>query len=498
MWLSSIGFGLSVCWLWTVFLNGPLLVAVAAKYSEDVELIFLTFLLFHSLSFLLTALWLSRVPSLAKNRVLLVSASLLMASGTLAVGFTPGEPFFLYRWPVVLCAAALAGLGSAPIVAAWGERFSEQPLKEVGLSYACGIVVSTALFFNGNLLNITPGILLAAAYPLLSLALYSFVTHPASHTTSETLGFRCPLPVKLIVLLFLFYLTSGFMHKIIYAVENLPLQETYWLTNIIYCAVCLLAGASIYYLHPAIDLRLLYRPALPLLGAGFVLFPFLGDLYELLPFALLQSGFALFDVYTWLLFIYLGSLCQASGYMVSWGMFFLTLATFCGELISNGLVAIVSLTLRQIDALALFAALLMFLTTLIFQDERETFAGWKTYPSRHTLPPSLVASQSEATELAATMPDIATIFITPPPSPAEENTIDSSEQRFCIQNGLTARECEVALLLLKGRNNPIIRETLNISDNTLKSHLRNIYRKLAAANRQEVFSLFDTFQKRSI
>lgn len=494
MWLCAIGFGLSVCWLWTVFLNGPLLVAVAAKWSEDVELLFLSFLLFHSLSFLLTALWLSRAPSLSKNRLLLTFASLLMTIGTLAVGFTPGEPFFLHRWPVVLCAAALAGLGSAPIVAAWGEAFSERPLKEVGLSYACGIIVSTILFFSGNLLNTTPGILLAATYPLLSLALYSFANHPAPHVIPQTIGFRCPLPVKLIVLLALFYLTSGFMHKIIYAVENLPLQETYWLTNLVYCAVCLLAGASTY-LHPAIDLRLLYRPALPLLGAGFVLFPFLGDFYELLPFALLQSGFALFDVYTWLLFIYLGSLYHASGYIVSWGMFFLTFASFCGELISTSLATIVSLTLRQIDALALCAALLMFLTTLIFQDERETFAGWRTQPPQHILPPTFALFQPEKIEIVTTMPTIAAMLPTPP---IEESSTTSFEHRFCIQNGLTARECEVALLLLKGRNNPIIRESLNISENTLKSHLRNIYHKLAVANRQEVFNLFDTFQKSSV
>lgn len=67
------------------------------------------------------------------------------------------------------------------------------------------------------------------------------------------------------------------------------------------------------------------------------------------------------------------------------------------------------------------------------------------------------------------------------------------ENTFCSHYNLTARETEVMLLLLKGRNNPFIREALNISDNTLKSHLRNIYRKLIVTNRQELFSLFDVF-----
>lgn len=492
MWLCALGFGFSVCWLWTFFLNGPLLAAVSANWSEDVEIIFLVFLLFHSLSFLFTALGLAHVPSLVKNRRLLIIASLLMTGGTLAVSFIPGDPTFSERWPFILIAAALAGLGSAPIVAAWGEAFSNRPLKEVGLGYACAIIVSTILFFGANALDTTPAVILAASFPLISLLLYLSRKYPEPQAIPAEVGWRCPLPIKLIVLLALFYLTSGFMHKLIYSVENLPLQETYWLTNIVYCLVCLLAGASTY-LRPDIDLRLLYRPALPFLGAGFMLFPFLGDIFELLPFALLQTGFALFDVYTWLLFIYLGSLYHASGYMVSWGMFFLTLSSFCGEVMSNSLATMVSLTLRQLDVLAIGAALIMFFATLVFQDERETFAGWKPNPLHDIPSASLEALPTEAIETAAALP--VTNEAVHDLAPEQVSPVLSVEHSFCAMNSLTARECEVALLLLKGRNNPFIRESLNISDNTLKSHLRNIYRKLDITNRQELFSLFDSFRK---
>ena len=488
MWICAFGFGFSTCWLWTFFLNGPLLAAVSAKWSEDVELVFLIFLLFHSLSFLFTALWLSRAPSLASNMRVIVIATLLMTGGTLAVGFIPGEPIFSHRWQLVLPAAALAGLGSAPIVAAWGEAFSARPLKEAGLGYAFAICVSTMLFFGSNSLNTGAGVLVAAVYPLLSLAFYLKHHSPALPAGTAGIGLRCPLPYKLILLLALFYLSSGFMHKLIYTVDNLPLQETYWLTNIIYCVVCLLAGASTYF-RPDIDLRLLYRPALPLLGAGFMLFPFFGSYFELLPFALLQSGFALFDVYSWLLFIYLGSLYHAAGYMVSWGMFFLTLSSFFGE-VSSELLAEFTLIMKQFDALAIGAALLMFFTTLIFQDERETFAGWSASPSREK-PQELASIQVlNFAETAAALPAMEITESAPP------QELPSIEQRFCEERKLTARECEVALLLLKGRNNPFIREYLNISDNTLKSHLRNIYRKLDVNNRQDLFSMFDEFRSR--
>ena len=78
---------------------------------------------------------------------------------------------------------------------------------------------------------------------------------------------------------------------------------------------------------------------------------------------------------------------------------------------------------------------------------------------------------------------------------AEENPIaqtQPSDYAKLIQSyALTARETEILLLILKGRNNPFIRENLNISLNTLKFHLRNIYHKLAINNRQELLSLFE-------
>jgi len=56
---------------------------------------------------------------------------------------------------------------------------------------------------------------------------------------------------------------------------------------------------------------------------------------------------------------------------------------------------------------------------------------------------------------------------------------------------LTNRENEIVLLLAKGRNNPYIVEQLNISANTLKTHLRNLYTKCGVMNRQELLNLLD-------
>ena len=51
--------------------------------------------------------------------------------------------------------------------------------------------------------------------------------------------------------------------------------------------------------------------------------------------------------------------------------------------------------------------------------------------------------------------------------------------------GLTAREREVAVLLVRGRTQPWIAETLGISANTVGTHMRHIYQKAGAHDRRE-------------
>jgi len=54
------------------------------------------------------------------------------------------------------------------------------------------------------------------------------------------------------------------------------------------------------------------------------------------------------------------------------------------------------------------------------------------------------------------------------------------------QTGLTQQELEIVKLLAKGATNKEIAETLFVTENTAKVHLKNILRKLGLRNRQQV------------
>lgn len=57
--------------------------------------------------------------------------------------------------------------------------------------------------------------------------------------------------------------------------------------------------------------------------------------------------------------------------------------------------------------------------------------------------------------------------------------------------GLTKRECDILLVLAKGRDVPSIAKQLFISENTVRSHSKSIYRKLKIHSKQELLDLLE-------
>jgi DNA-binding NarL/FixJ family response regulator len=58
---------------------------------------------------------------------------------------------------------------------------------------------------------------------------------------------------------------------------------------------------------------------------------------------------------------------------------------------------------------------------------------------------------------------------------------------------LSQREREILVLLTKGLSNTFIAETLCISPNSVKTHVRHIYEKLDVHKRDEMVALIDAY-----
>lgn len=75
---------------------------------------------------------------------------------------------------------------------------------------------------------------------------------------------------------------------------------------------------------------------------------------------------------------------------------------------------------------------------------------------------------------------------------ASEIDIAANCERLAAEYGLSKRELDVLLLLARGRSLPYIEEQLFISNSTVRTHTRNIYRKLNVHTRQTLLSLVES------
>nr|WP_273702527.1 LuxR C-terminal-related transcriptional regulator [Tepidanaerobacter syntrophicus] len=57
--------------------------------------------------------------------------------------------------------------------------------------------------------------------------------------------------------------------------------------------------------------------------------------------------------------------------------------------------------------------------------------------------------------------------------------------------GLTEREKGITALLLKGLTYKMIAEELHLSENTVKTHIKNIYSKCEVQNKSQLIKFFD-------
>ena len=67
----------------------------------------------------------------------------------------------------------------------------------------------------------------------------------------------------------------------------------------------------------------------------------------------------------------------------------------------------------------------------------------------------------------------------------QENRATTSEHEPCIKVYLTPKEKEVVALLAEGHSYAVISRHLSITENTLKTHIKRIYKKLNVHNRTQ-------------
>lgn len=201
--------------------------------------------------------------------------------------------------------------------------------------------------------------------------------------------------------------------------------------------------------------RLIYKVAFPFVAGGFLLLALLpgvtawGDL-------VLAAGFCYLDLVLWSLG---ACLMKNMGLPATWIASCPGAALFCGTVLGGGfaLAFLGGSAAADPPLLAAFVACLLLAAALFMCSGSNLKYGWGTVrPGESAL---------AAGDLSGVVKFVAT------------------------ERGVTQREGEVMLLLAQGKSRKAICDALSVSPDTVKTHVRSIYRKLAIHSQQELVDL---------
>lgn len=444
-------------WLLSFPFYGPVLNAAAPIVDfQGVSLPFI-FSLSHTLSFLLGGIFLRNGKHWQK----------LMLGGLLAtLAVSAALPFFPPVWP---WAMAVLGVCAAIYVLGWSYPYAMFVPVTGRLKLMASIIIGANIIYIAfNLLSRTfsPVLLLSlTAVPLL-FALYNLYLffmqkgEPALPLSPPGEGrSRIPVPLMLILCLFIaaIYLSSGFMYNIMQPFLSTVSPLFIYYRYIPYIAVLVV----MWLLGERMRRYFSIYMGVSLLGLAFVSFAlaYTNTAGLIMTTVLIEAAFAFLDLFIWttlgdLAFIY-GAPFPFFGFAIAAKLF----SILAGEL--------VGLQLLQYGeqhrlVTALFAAAAIFLTFSVIP--------WLNERMRKDFQRS--PEHKEEGEKSA-----------------REGFMDKVLEFSIPGQKLTPREMEVVALLLKGMTNREIAAQLFISENTLKTHLRNIYPKFGITKKRELFSL---------
>lgn len=80
-----------------------------------------------------------------------------------------------------------------------------------------------------------------------------------------------------------------------------------------------------------------------------------------------------------------------------------------------------------------------------------------------------------------------------------DRSIDEACQNIARENNLSLREVEVLSMFVRGRTKPYIANSLFVSENTVKAHIKNIYTKMDVHSKQELLDMmYESMQTASV
>lgn len=457
----SVGFGLFWTWVWLVFqttLFSPSFLAQARfalpGWIIPLSAYAVTFLVLGGLQ-----KFRHRVPQ-GKGYLRAIPAA--MSLGVLISGVLAFSPLADPRInAAAVCLGGLVmGAGTACLHVEWGRVLGRLGARTTILHGVVGTIIAACLV--GLLMMLPEGLVWTCAFfvPMLSMVLLRLDARLLPNLYRRDEGAELHVPRRFLATSF----TQGLSFGIVQAMLLLGGHQE----PVVALSASSFALAAVVLFFCALFFRmdfnqLIYQVGFLVMAFGYLLLSLVGT--DFLPGLLVQStGYRIVDILMWALCTYL---IKQRGLPTNWVFAittcFLLLGQICGALVGNAVIVSFSLAGAGAHALAIVMSFVLLAVSLLLSDRKNLQTGWgmvrpgdeEALPDRFAMGCSLVARQHD----------------------------------------LTAREQEVLALLAQGRSRAAISDELTLSKETVKTHIRNIYRKMNVHSQQEVAFAVESEQR---
>jgi DNA-binding CsgD family transcriptional regulator len=450
--LSVIVFSLFFSWLLAFPFEGRILYALADYYNISAGSFVFGTMAAHFVGLLACGFFVRNMRT-AKKLMLFSIAFCIAAS---VVFFRP--PSFLWRLALIL-AAFLVGC----CVAAWGFYFKGcTPKNERIKTMADGLIFSNLLMILLNMvaIHISPHIALGFSMMMLAAAFLFALRLPKEEVPEEP-----PSPeqgeiyvskANPLAFLYLFVVVITINSGLMYQVQGPAFAHLEWLTSWYWAAPYIAALFIMRNLPRKTNRAYILYVAIAMIGLSFIAFLALGRSWTdyLVVNTLMLGACGVYDLFWWSILGEMLELDKNPAKIMGVGLSANVLGVLLGGLIGNGVAS------GQSHNPTLLALGVVCVTLILL-------------PPLHTRLTTLLKNHAYLTTITE--------------MPAQEQT--RLICAFSIAEKLTEREGEIAALLIKGKTYRMIAGELHVSENTVKTHVKNIYSKAGVQSRTELMNL---------
>lgn len=453
--LSVAVFALFFAWLLAFPFEGQILYSLADLHQVNPDQFIFEAIAVHFAGLFLCGFFIKNMVA-AKRLMLVVLAYCIVSS---AVFFS--EPSFLWT-AAIISGSFLAG----GFVAAWGFYFKECTPKNERIKTAADVLIYSNILMivlNMAAIHISPYYGLGLSMMVLGVSLLCTLRLPkdksnnALATSSETTEGKVSVTKPLAFLCFFIVvitINSGLMYQVL----NPAYSHLEWLTSWYWAIPYIVALYIMRNLPRKTNRTYILYVAIAMIGFSFLSFMILDRSAPsyLVVNTLMLGACGVYDLFWWSILGEMLDYDQNPAKILGIGLSANVMGVLVGGLIGS---TITSVDMTGVNSTVL--ALAVVCVTLVI------------LPPLHK-------------HLSALLKDHVYLTVISKMSSDDHNKAIGS---FIDSAQLTEREREITALLLTGKTYRMIAGELHVSENTVKTHVKNIYAKLKIQSRTELFNI---------